>query len=300
MSYRYIIYETGDKIARITLNRPDKFNALNYPMKKELVAALKDAEADDDVSVVILKGAGKHFSAGIELGAGTIGDPGENNPPRGFYLSPKLDELAGSFTYDILGDFRVIWDLLKPVIAQVHGYCLTGAFELATVCDLRMVAEDAVIGDPMKRVRAVGHLVHHPWMMGLTKGKELLLTGTPMSGKQAVDWHWANYAYPLEHLEEETEKLARQITTIPSEVLMLSKRACNRSFEIMGFKVATDVCSDLFTLGGYYKEQYFHQMAREQGARAALERRDGPWQDYSQRPKKPARSGAATKRSPQG
>jgi len=286
MAYRYIIYETGDRVARITLNRPEKLNALNYPLKKEIVAALKEAEADDSVSVVIIKGAGPCFSAGIELTAGMPGDTGDNQPPRGFYLSPKLDKLAGSFTYDILADFRVIWDLLKPVIAQVHGYCLTGAFELATVCDLRIVAEDAIIGDPMKRVRAVGHLVHHPWVMGLTRGKELLLTGIPMNGKQAVEWHWANYAYPVERLEAETEKLARQIASIPSEVLMLSKRACNRTFEMMGFKAATDYCSDLFVLGGFMEENYFPALIQEKGRRAALERRDGPWQDYSQRPRK--------------
>src|SRR3990172_1913645 len=226
MAYQYILYETGDRVARISLNRPQKLNALNYPMRQEIVAALKEAERDDEVRVIIIRGMGRSFSSGIEL---TRGGPSTMDPPQGFYISRQLDRLSGSFQWQILSEYRTVWNLLKPVIAQVHGYCLTGAYELAVACDLRIVAEDAIIGDTYRRVRAVGHLLSHPWLMGLTKGKEMILSGDSMSGVEAVQWGWANHAYPADRLEEETERLAARIAQIPGEVLMLSKRACNRS-----------------------------------------------------------------------
>ncbi len=281
MAHKFILYNVKEGVATITFNRPEKRNAINWPMRKEIVGALKESEANDDVKVVIIKGAGTAFCSGYDISPVPPGKPHLLESPTGVVVSKKLDRLAGMSAMSLLADWRTIWDLLKPVIAQVHGYCLAGGWELAAMCDLRIVAEDAQIGSPIQRVIGVGHLHHHPWILGLTKAKEMLLTGHAMSGAEAVEWGWANHAYPKDKLDEEVFALAQRMATIPSEVLMLSKRACNRSMEIMGMQTSIDCMVDLFTLqslrpGG---EDFFDR-SREVGLKAALEERDTPFADF--------------------
>jgi len=282
--YQFILYDVSEGVATITFNRPEKRNAIHWPMRKEIVAALKEAERDDEVKVVVIKGAGPAFCAGYDISPVPRGAPHPNDPPSGVLISRKLDRLGGTFALDLLADWRTIWDLLKPVIAQVHGYCLAGGWELAAMCDLRIVAEDAQIGSPIQRAVGVGHLHHHPWLLGLTKAKEMLLTGRAMSGTEAVQWGWANHAYPAHRLEAEVTALARRMATIPSEVLMLSKRACNRTMEIMGMRTAIDCMVDLFTLQSLRPgaEEFFDR-TRELGLKRALEERDRPFGDFRAR-----------------
>lgn len=277
MAYQYVGYETSDRIARVILNRPEKLNAMCYDMREEIVSALKKAERDDAIRVIIIKGAGRCFSTGVDL---TPADPSPNYPVDG-YVSPRLDHITGQYRKDLLQAWGTIWDLCKPVVAQIHGYCLVGAVELTGMCDLRIVAEDAQIGFPVARTMGLGNVFHQPWLLGITKAKEFMFTGDPMDGKEAVRAGWATRCYPASSLEEETEKLAGRIALIETDLIALTKRAINRSYEIMGFKAALDTAADLCTLQQYRESgRHFQETAREKGLKAALEERDSPFGDY--------------------
>ncbi|MBI2305031.1 MAG: enoyl-CoA hydratase/isomerase family protein [Chloroflexi bacterium] len=278
MSYQNIIYQKEESLVRIILNRPEKLNALSYALRQELVSALKEAERDDAVRVIILKGAGRAFSAGYDL---TPAQPSPNRPPQGYYIAPRLDRVSGQYHFDIIKTYWVIWDLLKPVIAQIHGYCLAGATELTSMCDIRFVAEDAQVGYPPVRNLAFGNVLYAPWLMGITKAKEYMFTGDSMSGHEAHRVGWATRVYPADQLEEETEKFARRMALIETDLIMMTKRAINRTFEIMGFRTALDVAADLSALTGFRPSGgEFGKAIQEKGLKGALEARDGAFADY--------------------
>ena len=153
-------------VRRITLNRPDKRNALNHDLRGAIVNGLREADADDDVRVMILRGAGKCFSAGYELGDGNAGQEFPWYTPGG----------DGQWPRHVTQGWMGIWELGKPVIAQVHGYCLAGGSELATCCDLVYVSEDAQMGYPAVRF-GVPDNHFHPWFVGMRKAMEMMLTG---------------------------------------------------------------------------------------------------------------------------
>lgn len=151
-----LVDDPAPQVRRITLNRPKKRNALNNPLRGELLAALQQIDRDDEVRVTILRGAGKCFSAGYDLGMNNA----ENQP----YYSSGGD---GNWSRHVVEGWFQIWDLAKPVIAQVHGYRLAGGSELATACDLVYVAEDAQIGYPPVRLMSPPDMQFHPWLVGM-------------------------------------------------------------------------------------------------------------------------------------
>ena len=170
MTYSVILVDDpAPMVRRITLNRPEKRNALNTPLRREIILALREADADPDVRVSIIRGAGKCFSAGYDLG----GDPPDAGAPADWFTSGE-----GQFQRQVTGYWTSIWDLAKPVIAQVHSYCLAGGSELATGCDVVYVSEDAKIGYPAVRF-GTPDLQYHAWMCGMRKGMEMMLTGDP-------------------------------------------------------------------------------------------------------------------------
>ena len=281
--YRDIIYETQDRLAIVTLNRPEKMNALSHRLRGELFDALKRAEADPHVRVIIIRGAGRCFSAGYDLsGANQSDDPGAYVDTRsGLPNVGPVHPGQGQWANHLLSGYWLIWELAKPVIAQVHGYCLAGGTELATFCDLMFVAEDAILGYPPVRGMTTADLVYHPWHMPMRKARELLYTGDPITGVEAVRIGWANRAYPADRLAEETERFARRIANIESDLLMLSKRGINRAYEVMGIRTALAVGADLQALSTYRPSgKTFGTILREQGLKAALAWRDGPFGDY--------------------
>ncbi|HEU5308742.1 MAG TPA: enoyl-CoA hydratase/isomerase family protein, partial [Acidimicrobiia bacterium] len=148
-----LIDDPAPKVRRITLNRPEKRNALNATLRREILTATREADRDDDVSVTIIRGAGKCFSAGYDLS----GDPAAQGEPLDYNA-----EGEGSYMRGVTNGWMSIWDLAKPVIAQVHGYCLAGGSEMATGCDLVYVAEDAQIGYPAVRF-GVPDMHFHAW-----------------------------------------------------------------------------------------------------------------------------------------
>jgi len=173
-----------------------------------------------------------------------------------------------------------IWNLQKPVIAQVHGYALAGASELAAMCDITIIADDAVFGYPPSRAMSSPDTFYWPWLIGLKKAKYLCMSGDPITGKEAADIGLATMSVPGDKLEETATLVAKRLCMIPSELLFFYKLGCNRSAEIMGMRVATE----LFTQFHDYSHTFdsvgeFNRVSREKGLQAALAWRDGKFGD---------------------
>ena len=282
MTYENLLYGIEERVCTITLNRPEKMNALSWPLRQEFMVALKTAERDSEVGCIVIKGAGRAFSAGYDM---TPSNPPLNVPVDG-YVSDDVDKLTGQYARDLVNTWWLIWELTKPVIAQVHGWCLAGASELASMCDLMFVAEDAQLGYPPVRAMAGPDLIYFPWKMPMSQAKYLMLTGKSVSGKEAVDMGWATKVFPSDQLGAETAREARAIATISPDRLAASKKMANRAYEIMGFRTALEVGVDWQALSSYGNSTgAFREKVRAEGLRAALQWRDGPFQDYSARPR---------------
>jgi enoyl-CoA hydratase len=264
-----LIDEPAPHVRRITLNRPDKRNALNHALRGGILNALREGDADGEVRVQIVRGAGKCFSAGYDLGRGNVG----LDMP---YYTPGGD---GQWPRHVTEGWMSIWDLAKPVIAQVHGYCLAGGSELATGCDLVYVAEDAQIGYPAVRF-GVPDMHFHAWLCGMRAAMEMMLTGDAMSGIEAVELGWANRAYPADQLEEEVLRIAQRIALVPSDLAQLNKRVVHRGMEVMGLRTAIRAGTELCALGTKQESMYAFVREMREGLTDALQRRDEPFGDY--------------------
>jgi enoyl-CoA hydratase len=173
-----------------------------------------------------------------------------------------------------------IWDLAKPVIAQVHGYCLAGGSELATGCDLVYMAEDAQMGYPAVRF-GVPDMHFHPWFLGMRKAMEMMLTGDSINGIEAVERGWANAAFPADQLDEKVLEVAGRIAKVPTELLQLNKRVVHRQMDAMGMRAGIRAGTELCALGTHTKTMAkFVGNAREKGLTTALQERDAPFGDY--------------------
>jgi enoyl-CoA hydratase len=204
-------------VRRITLNRPEKRNALNHALRGGIIQALQQADEDPDIRVMIVRGAGKCFSAGYDLGGGNVGQELPWFTPSG----------EGHWPRHVTQGWMCIWELSKPVIAQVHGYCLAGGSELATCCDLVYMADDAQMGYPAVRF-AVPDVHFHVWFVGMRKAMEMMLTGDSISGVEAARLGWANASFPVEGLEQKVLDLAQRIATVPPDLVQLNKRVVHR------------------------------------------------------------------------
>jgi enoyl-CoA hydratase len=271
MAYSVVLIdEPAPMVRRITLNRPEKRNALNHALRGDLLNALKEADQDDSVHVMIVRGAGKCWSAGYELGGG---NEGLELP----FYTPGGD---GQWPRHVTESWMSIWDLAKPVIAQVHGYCLAGGSELATGCDLIYVAEDAKIGYPAVRF-GVPDMHFHAWFMGMRMALEMMLTGDSISGAEAARLGWANKAYPVEELEGAVLEMASRIAQVDPELAQMNKRLVHRQMEIAGMRTGIRVGTEMCALGTHTKAlQRFVAEARAQGLTATLSKRDAPFGDY--------------------
>lgn len=273
--YKLILCEIEPPLGKITLNAPEKRNPLSYPRLNELATAVKEMERDDNVRVIIIKGAGPCFSSGYDLTPGK-GGKGTLRPEDGYYIHPDRDGLWGSYNHHHMSIYFTIWDLQKPVIAQIHSWCLAGATELAAFCDLRILAENAQIGFPVGSTLSPGNIQYTPWMIGMTKAKEYMFTCEPMDAQEALRVGWATRVYPLEKLEEETEKVAQRIAGTPTDLIMFTKRSINRQFELMGFRNGLMWGSDYLSLQGHRKSAgEFMRISEEKGLKEALQWRDG-------------------------
>lgn len=281
----------------IQLNRPEKMNALSHNLRAELFDALKDFEMDPEVKVIIIRGSGRAFSAGYDLSgiSQTKDDRDYVESRSGLPAVGPIHPGQGQWPQHLLSGYWQIWECTKPVIAQVHGYCLAGGTELATMCDLMFVAEDAIIGYPPVRAMTPVDIIYHPWHMHQKKVRELLYTGDSVTGAEAVEMGWANRAVPVERLCEVTEAFAERIAHVDSAMLQMTKRQVNRVYEIMGMRTSMQVGGDIQELGRVRPGgAEFGRISREKGLKAALDWRDSPFQDYASAPAgSPKPSGAA-------
>jgi enoyl-CoA hydratase len=219
------------KVGVVAFNRPDKLNAWNAEMKAQFTAALNLMTDDPDVSLIILKGEGKAFSVGADVSKGGTG----YQPNQAYHdaVSDWRQVRANVETW------HNIWRCSKPVIAQVHGYCMGIATQIAVFSDITLVAEDAVIGWPS--LPFGGGLLGpiSTWLIGPKRAKEMsFMVGSRMNGTEAVEMGWANHAYPAERLAEATLSMARTIAKTPLDLLMVKKRAINRVMDVQGFSEA--------------------------------------------------------------
>jgi enoyl-CoA hydratase len=264
-----VVEDLSPAVRRITLNRPEKRNALNNAIRGEIYSALEQADANPDVRVSILRGAGKCFSAGYDLGS-------NNAEAQPFHTAGGDGNWA---RHVVEGHFRV-WDLQKPVIAQVHGYCLAGGSELAASCDLVYVADDAQIGYPPVRLMSPPDMQYHPWMVGMRQAMELMLTGDAISGVEAARIGFANRAYPADQLEKSVIEIAERIAKIPTDLQQLNKRSVHRAMEIMGMRAAMRAGTEIQALGFHTQSTraYFKEFTK--GVTHALNTRDSQFGDY--------------------
>ena len=268
----YDVIELDDPspgVRRITLNRPDKRNALNHPLRGQLLQALREGDADPDVRVQIIRGAGPCFSAGYDLGNGNEGEEMPFYTPGG----------SGNWPRHVTEGWMSIWDLAKPVIAQVHGYCLAGGSELASGCDLIYVAEDAQIGYPAVRF-GVPDMHFHAWTMGMRKAMEAMLTGDSMSGLEAVQMGWANAAWPVAELDDRVIEVAGRIAKLPPDIVQINKRVVHRQMEVMGLRTGIRIGTELCALGTRQESMRAFIAEMQKGLTDALTKRDAPFGDY--------------------
>lgn len=262
-------------VRRITLNRPEKRNALNNRLRSEIFATLEAHDRDPDVRVTILRGAGAAFSSGYDLSA-------DNRIDQPYHTAGGL----GQWSRHVVEGWFHIWDLAKPVIAQVHGFCLAGGTELATACDLVYVAEDAQIGYPPVRLMSPPDMQFHPWTMGLRQAMESMLTGDALSGREAADKGWANRAYPAAQLEAEVLAVAERVAKLPTELAAINKRSVHRAMEIMGLRAAIRAGTDLQALAFQTEasKAYMTRFKRDGASVSSLlSERDAAFRDYRER-----------------
>ena len=289
MDFETILYEKDGGKARITLNRPEKLNALSMRLQRELNAALWEADNDADVHVIILRGNGRAFCAGYDL------TPMQSPRPRPESQQGERDK-GETYTNVYRGmsvfdddvwqlerqqrERMAIWDLHKPVIAQIHGYCLAGGTDLALLCDLVIAADDAVIGYPP--VRAMGSPPAHMWtyLVGPQWAKYFLLTGDSVTGAQAAEIGLVLKSVPPDVLEAEVEAIASKMEKIDVELLAPNKRIVNAAMELMGARTIQRMAAEndgRALLAPSVRE--FGRIAMTQGLKAALEWRDSKFGD---------------------
>jgi enoyl-CoA hydratase len=238
-------YETDGPVALVTMNRPRYGNAQNSAMTYALDDAFYRAAADDAVSVIILRGAGKHFSAGHDIG--TPERDAETSFPRRAGLwwdhvgKPGAESRLAREAEVYLGMCRRWRELPKPVIAQVHGACIAGGLMLAWVCDFIVAADDAFFADPVVRMGVPGvEYFAHPWAMGPRQAKEFLYLGERIDARRALAWGMVNHVVPRAELDGFTLSIAQRISTMPRMGLALTKKAVNQAEDLMGQAAGMD------------------------------------------------------------
>jgi len=276
--YTTIRFERDERVGIVTLARPERRNAISPLMLTELEAAFVRADDDDRVHVVVLRGDGPSFCSGYDL-AGTDYGPYGVDGEHGRSLSNAIDDDLWRVEQ---GQKRVlaIFDLHKPVVAQVQGYCVAGGTDLALMCDLVLAAEDARFGFPP--VRTMGSPPHHLWtyLLGPQWAKRMLLTGDLLTGIDAARLGLVLDAVPAAELAAETIALARRIALVDHHLLAANKRQVNLALELMGARTMQRLAAEIDVRGHQARAmREFGRVAREQGMGAAVAARDQPFGD---------------------
>lgn len=279
-------FEVGERVARITLNRPDKRNALTPQALSELHDALLEADDRTDVHAIVLAGAGRDFCAGYDL-AGAYAGNGDSGGPSYRSQNATVDDDCWQLEQTQKKTIAM-FDLHKPVIAQVQGNCLAGGTDLALMCDMVIAAADARIGFPAARANGTPPQNMFVYHVGPQWAKRLLMTGDWISGRDAARIGLVMDAVPAADLEAEVNELARRVALVDAELLAAHKRVVNLSLELAGARTMQRVAAELDARAhvsrGPRRSQFRQDMA-EQGLKVALKHRDEPFGDGQVKPK---------------
>ena len=279
--YTSILYEVEDGRARITLNRPEKLNALSLRLQSELNDALWEADNNRAVHCVILRGAGRAFSAGYDLtGAdGNVAVSSIQSPENEYRGGRSIDDDA--WQLERAQRYRMaLFDMHKPVICQIHGYCLAGGTDIALMTDMIVAADDTLIGFPP--ARDLGALPNNMWIyhVGPQWAKRLNLTGDMITGKEAQQIGLVMKAVPQEHLEYEVEQLADRLSLIDPDLLSANKRIINTALELMGARTLQRMAAENDVRGHNTRAaDGYRASVQQHGLKATLRARDGKFGD---------------------
>ena len=265
MAYETILYEKSAPIATVTLNRPDKLNALSLDLQHEIREVLADAGDDDDIRVIVLKAAGRAFSAGFDI---------SSNEGRLDAVKMRRQFLRGKgFSASTWWD--VFWNNPKPIIAQIHGYCIAGGMATATFCDLRICSEDAKFGAPEIRTGGPYIPAVWPWVIGMTKARELLYTGNLIDAAEAKRLDLVNEVVPADQLDDAVRAQAETIAKLPAVTVEYNKKLINMAYELMGVRQVIDRSMELEAVALMSPKSSpeiaeFEKLRFEEGLNAAL------------------------------
>lgn len=284
MSNQTLIYEKKDyeegSVVTLTMNKPETLNALNIEFSREIDDALTKVEQDDDVKVVVIKGSGKAFSAGYDLGRVYFVYGGGTGKKEDKARRPSQ---RSRLAYDRWRSesLRKIFLLDKITIAQVHGYCIGGGLYMSLCCDMTIAAEDSKIGHSEQRLGFSGAMYVFPievMLIGQKKAREMLLTGKLIDGKEAERIGLVNQAVPGDKLEEETRKLAKSMTLLPRDGIAVGKAAARLTYDSMGLNSAFGqgyIGHTMFTNLRFEPGEFnFIKRRRDVGVREAVKERD--------------------------
>jgi len=259
--YAHLLYEVdADHICWLTLNRPEKLNAMNIRLIAELRAGLERADADDGVNVVVIRGAGRAFCAGHDLDEDAAEDRSSIYEYRAHYFR-QFEE------------FTTPWRITKPVIASVNSIAIGKGFELSLFCDVTIASEDTRIGYNEVRYGISGHCMFLPWLVNMKTAKDLLLTGRELTAREAKEMGLVTEVVPLDELKEATRRKALLMARLPREMQRMHKTYLNKVYEMQGLRAATDYyLEQVAILGAQPVPEYeeFSRSTAENGLKAAL------------------------------
>jgi len=268
MTFETLRYEPAGRIARITLNRPERLNAIDEKMPGEIRAAVERANADDGIHVIVLQGAGRGFCSGYDLKA-FAETKGENPGVQSMPWDPMVDY---RFMKQCTDDFFSLWRSYKPVICKVHGHAVAGGSDIALCADLVIMAEDAKIGYPPARVWGCPTTAMWVFRIGAERAKRMLLTGDLVDGRAAKAMGLVYDAVPAAELDAAVDALAQRMAGVPKNQLMMQKLMINQAYENMGL-ASTQMIATLFDgitrhspegmwFKAYSEEHGFHEAVR--------------------------------------
>ena len=278
-NFETLTYLVDGRLARVTLNRPERLNAINRAMPGEIQAAVAQANTDDSVHVIVLRGAGRAFCAGYDLDWGTK-------------IENEAQKRAGG-VWDPVRDLRVmganvkaymsLWDSPKPVVAGIHGYCVGGGTDLVLCADQIIASDDVRFGYPPSRVWGTPTTALWVYRVGLERAKRLLLTGDSIDGKSAAAIGLVGRSVPAEQLDAEIDALAKRMALLPINQLVMLKLLVNQTYENMGLRT-TQIIGTMFDGAARHTPEgiAWRDLAMEKGYREAVRRRDAPFGDYGE------------------
>ncbi len=266
-----VLYERDGRIARITLNRPDRLNAINDEMPDALAAAVQRANDDAQVHVIVLSGAGRAFCSGYDLKIYAE----TPRPTAGSQEMPWDPMIDFKLMYGNTQKFMSLWHSYKPTVCKVHGFAVAGGSDIALCCDLIVMAEDAQIGYPPARLWGCPSTGMWVYRVGAERAKRMLLTGDLVNGSEAAEMGLVSQAVPAEQLDETVETLAQRIASVPQNQLMMQKMMVNQAFANMGLQT-TQMFATLFDGITRHSPEgvAFKQRAEEVGFQQAVQERD--------------------------